>query len=104
MDDVQWLLAENITTGAVIGFIVGLLVRFASKTIQFVLFAQFLLLKWLEARNIVIVDWERLSMGLVSSQEIIVGEASAIVDAVLEMGVFGASLAAGFYIGQRLAK
>ena len=104
MNEMQWLLAENVSTGALIGLLVGVLVRFATKAIQMLLIAQFLLLKWLETRNIVMVDWDRLSMGLIQSQEVLVGQARNLVDTLMEMGVFGASLAAGFYIGQRLAK
>lgn len=104
MNEMQWLLAENVSTGALIGLLVGVLVRFATKAIQMLLIAQFLLLKWLETRNIVMVDWDRLSMGLIQSQEVLVGQATNLVDTLMEMGVFGASLAAGFYIGQRLAK
>lgn len=104
MDEWQWLLTENVTTGAIIGFLVGALVRLATKAVQFLLIAQFLILKLLEARGIVMVDWDRLTMGVVETQEIVVGQASNLVDTMMEMGVFGASLAVGFYIGQRLAK
>jgi len=102
--DLQWLMAENLTQGALIGLIVGVLTRFAIKAIQVLLLIQFVLLKWLEARNIIIVDWDRLSMGLIESQEIIVGQANSLVETLTEMGLFGASLAVGFFVGQKIAK
>ena len=102
--DMQWMLAENITTGALIGLTVGVLARFAVKAVQILLLIQFILLKWLEARNIIMVDWERLSMGLVEAQEIVVGQANSLVETLTEMGLFGASLAVGFFVGQKVAK
>jgi len=45
-----------------------------------------------------------LSMGLIESQEIIVGQANSLVETLTEMGLFGASLAVGFFVGQKIAK
>ena len=102
--DIPSLLAENITQGFLIGFLVGLVVKVASKTVRNMLILQFILLKYLESRNILIVDWHRLTGGMLGSQEVVVGRAQELIDTVAEMGVFGAALAGGFLLAQRFCK
>lgn len=100
--DLPSLLAENITQGVIIGFLVGMAVQVASKTVRNMLILQFILLKYLESRNILIVDWHRLTGGLLGSQEVVVGRAQELIDTVVEMGVFGGALAAGFLLARRV--
>ena len=102
--DLPSLLAENIAQGFIIGLLVGLVVRVASKTVRNMLILQFILLKYLESRNILIVDWHRLTGGMLGSQEVVVGHAQELLDTLVEMGVFGAALAGGFILAQRLFK
>ena len=102
--DIPSLLAENITQGFLIGFLVGLVVKVASKTVRNMLILQFILLKYLESRNILIVDWHRLTGGMLGSQEVVVGQAQELFDTVVEMGVFGGALAGGFFLAQRVFK
>ena len=98
------LLAENISQGFIIGFLVCLVVKFASKGVRNLLIVQFILIKFLESRNIVIVDWHRLTNGLIGKEEVVVGQAQELLDTLVEMGVFGAALAGGFILAQRLFK
>ena len=98
------MLAENITQGFLIGFLVGLVVKVASKTVRNMLILQFILLKYLELRNILIVDWHRLTGGMLGSQEVIVGQAQELFDTVVEMGLFGGALAGGFLVARRVIK
>ena len=102
--DVAALLTENILQGVILGIIFGALFQLASKYIQAFLLFQFILFKWLEARNIIIVDWNRLTFGLLDTPDIIIGQAQDLFDSLLEMGIFGASLVLGFLIGRRLKK
>ena len=102
--DIPSLLAENITQGFLIGFLVGLVVKVASKTVRNMLILQFILLKYLESRNILIVDWHRLTGGMLGSQEVVVGRAQELIDTVAEMSVFGAALAGGFLLARRVFK
>jgi len=102
--DITALLAENIVQGFVIGLLVGIVVRVASKGIRNLLIIQFVGLKYLESRNILIVDWHRLSNGLIGQQELAVGKAQEMFDTVIEMGIFGAALAGGFLLAQRFGK
>jgi len=102
--DLPSLLAENIVQGFIIGLLVGLVVRMASKTVRNLLIIQFILLKYLESRNILIVDWNRLTNGLLGEKELVIGEAQKLLDTVIEMGIFGAALAGGFLLAQRFGK
>ena len=52
--DVTTILTENIAVGFVIGFLIGILVKIASKAIRNLLILQLIVIKWLEARNILI--------------------------------------------------
>ena len=102
--DLPSLLAENITQGFIIGLLVGLVVKLASKAVRNLLIVQFILMKYLESRNILIVDWHRLTGGMLGSQELMVGQAQELLDTVVEMGVFGGALAGGFLLSQRVFK
>lgn len=102
--DITTLLAENIVQGFIIGLLVGFVVRVASKAVRNLLILQFIGLKYLESRNIIIIDWHRLSNGLIGQQELAIGKAQEMIDTVIEMGIFGVALAAGFLLVQRIGK
>ena len=102
--DITALLAENIVQGFIIGLLVGFVVRVASKAIRNLLILQFIGLKYLEPRNIIIIDWHRLSNGLIGQQELAIGKAQEMIDTLVEMGIFGAALAGGFLLAQRFGK
>ena len=76
----------------------------ASKTVRNLLIVQFILLKYLESRNILIVDWNRLTNGLLSQKDLVIGEAQNLFDTAVEMGIFGATLAGGFPLAQRFGE
>ena len=102
--DIGALLAENIVQGFLIGLVIGLVVRVASKAIRNLLILQFVLLKYLESRNLLIIDWHRLTNGLIGQKELVIGQAQDLIDTVVEMGIFGAALAGGFFLAQRIGK
>lgn len=102
--DITALLAENLAQGFVIGVILGLVINMASKAVRNLLIFQFIVLKWLEARNIIIVDWHRMSGGFIGKQEVVVNQSVDLIESLVEMGVFGAALAAGFLLARRIGK
>ena len=102
--DLPALLAENIVQGFIVGLVVGLVVRVASKAVRNLLILQFLLLKYLESRNLLIIDWHGLTNGLLGQKELVIGEAQNLFDTVVEMDVFGGALAGGFLLAQRIGK
>ena len=102
--DITALLAENLAQGFVIGLVIGLVINMASKAVRNLLIFQFIVLKWLEARNIIIVDWHRMSGGFIGKQEVVVNQSVDLIESLVEMGVFGVALAAGFLLAQRIVK
>jgi uncharacterized membrane protein (Fun14 family) len=102
--DITALLAENIAQGVVIGLILGLAIDMASKAVRNLLIIQFVLIKWLEARNIVIIDWNRLTYGLLGNEDLVSNQSAKLFESLVEMGIFGAALVAGFLVSQRLSK
>ena len=84
--------------GIIVGLILGIIWSMAAKFLQLFLLGEFLLLKWLESRDIVTVDWERLSMGLIDSSNNAAEEAVTLLESLLDMGVFTANIAIGFFI------
>jgi len=102
--DLVPLLSESLVQGLVLGFVFGVVVKMASKAVTAFLVAFFVFLKWLETRNIVIVDWHRLTYGVLGSEEFAVNQATALVESLIELGAFGAALAAGFLLSRRVVK
>jgi len=102
--DIVALLAENIVQGFLIGLVIGLVVRVATKAIRNLLILQFVMLKYLESRNLLIIDWHRLTNGLIGQKELVIGQAQDLLDTVVEMGIFGGALAGGFLLAQRIGK
>ena len=102
--DVTTILTENIAVGFVIGFLIGILVKIASKAIRNLLILQLIIVKWLEARNILIVDWHRLTNGLIGQQELVLNQTTDMFESLIEMGVFGGALLGGFMLSKRIGK
>ena len=48
------------------------------------------------------VDWERLIMGLKQNSGRAVDEIISVMESVVELGMFGASVALGFYLVQKV--
>jgi uncharacterized membrane protein (Fun14 family) len=98
------LLSENVTQGLIIGTIIGAVFQLATKAIRLILIIQFVTIKWLEARNIIVIDYHRLTAGLLGKEEFVLQEAQSMFDSLVEMGVFGGALALGFFIGRKITK
>ncbi len=60
----------------------------ASKVLQWFLIGEFILLKWLESRGILVVDWERLTLGLVENGNKALEEAVTLLESFVELGTF----------------
>ena len=84
--------------GIIVGLILGIIWSMAAKFLQLFLLGEFLILKWLESRDIITVDWERLSMGLIDGGSNAAEEAVTLLESLLDMSVFTANIAIGFYI------
>ena len=98
------MLGENVTQGLIIGIIIGAVFQLATKAIRLILIIQFVTLKWLEARNIIVIDYHRLTAGLLGKEEFVIQEAQSMLDSLLEIGIFGGALALGFFVGRKITK
>ena len=96
-------LGNSALQGLVLGVIAAFLFKIASTTIKFFFVTQFLLLKWLEVRGIVIVDWHRLTFGSLEETDLI-QQVDSMLNALLETSSFGLSAFAGFYLARRFIK
>ena len=102
--DLVSLLGEGSAQGFVIGFVVGLMLKVASKAIASFLVVFFLLLKWLEARSIVIVDWHRMTYGVLGTEELVLNQGTELIASLIELGAFGLALVGGLVLAYRLGK
>ena len=102
--DIIPLLGENVTQGLIIGITIGALFQLATKAIRLMLIIQFITIKWLEARNIIVIDYHRLTAGLLGKEDFVLQEAQTMLDSLIEMGIFGAALALGFFLGRKITK
>lgn len=96
-------LSNSALQGLVLGVLAAFLFKIASNIIKFLFAIQFILLKWLETRGIVIVDWHRLTFGLLEETNL-VQQADSMLNALLETGSFGLAALAGFYLTRRFTK
>ena len=96
------LLGTAAIEGVILGAVLGLIWAMATKALQWFLLLQIILLKWLESRRIQTVDWERLTMGLMENSGRAVDEIVSVMESVVELGMFGASVAVGFFIVHKL--
>ena len=78
---------ENIAVGFVIGFLIGILVKIASRPYVISLSSNHHY-QMLEARNILIVDWHRLTNGLIGQQEMVLNQTNDMFESLIEMGIW----------------
>ena len=83
--------------GLVLGIIAAFVFNFASKVIKILLIVQFIILKWLESRRIVIVDWSKISFGLIDDTDL-VQQADSLLASLIETGSFGTAAIIGFIV------
>ncbi len=87
--------------GLIVGVITGLVFKMATNILKWFILIEFALLKWLESRGIVAVDWERLTMGLIDIGIDAGAQTQSILVSISEMGTFGLGFFAGFAAVER---
>ena len=104
METSAWveLFGSAVIEGLIPGAILTLVWSMATKVLQWFLIGQFILLKWLESRDIVTVDWERLTLGLIENSTAITQEALTLLKSTLELGAYGLSIALGFALVKKI--
>jgi len=96
-------LGSSVLQGFVLGILTAFLFKIATNMIKFLIVGQFILFKWLESRNIIIVDWHRLTFGLVEESNLF-EQADSLFNSLMETGSFGIAAIVGFLVVQRYSK
>jgi|TARA_B110000263_G_C15238339_1_gene478117 uncharacterized membrane protein (Fun14 family) len=97
-------LSFSLLEGVLIGIIFGLIFKLATKVIKIFILVQFLIIKWLESRDILIVDWQRLTLGLMDVANSLDAAIETILYSVVETGIFGLGVLAGIMITTQIKK
>lgn len=89
-------------SGAVIGGIIGFAFKKIAKVIAVLVGLELALFKFLESREIIAVDWNRLTGGFVEATETAAsGTPPSWVDTILSTLSVSAGFTGGFYLGFR---
>lgn len=85
--------------GAVIGGLIGFAAKKMAKVLAVVVGVQLMLFRYLESREILLVDWDRLSAGLVTTRDRADGTEIHWLESALSTLSLGAGFTSGFLIG-----
>ena len=88
--------------GLIVGVIIGVIADNISSKIKWFLIIQFIVFKLLESQAIIIIDWDRLTMGLLEYSAEATVKADSLLATVLEMGAFSGSFVAGMILGKKI--
>ncbi|QFU83839.1 FUN14 domain-containing protein [Natronorubrum aibiense] len=84
---------------AVLGGVLGVAAKQVAKLAAILIGVQLMAFRYLESQEIVTVDWNRLSAGLLEAQSQTQAQASHWFESVLAMLSVGVGFASGFLIG-----
>ena len=87
--------------GLIVGVVTGLVFKLATNLLKWFILIEFALLKWLESRGIVAVDWERMTLGLIDIGIDTSAQTQSLLVSISEMGTFGLGFFAGFAAVER---
>jgi len=96
------LLGSAAIEGVLLGAILALIWSMAAKFLQWFLIGEIIVLKWLESRDIVVVDWERLTLGIAGNSTVFAQEALTLLESTIELGAYGLSITAGFMLVRKI--
>jgi uncharacterized membrane protein (Fun14 family) len=88
--------------GALIGALIGFTAKKVAKLIALIIGLQLALFKFLESREILTVDWEALTAGIVETGGAVGdGAPPSWIETILSTLSVGAGFTGGFYLGFR---
>ena len=87
--------------GLIVGVVTGLVFKLATNLLKWFILIEFALLKWLESRGIVAVDWERMTLGMIDIGIDTSAQTQSLLVSISEMGTFGLGFFAGFAAVER---
>ena len=93
-------LGLELGTGAVIGFIIGYAFKMVAKVVAVIVGLQLALFSYLESRGILIVQWDRLSGGLLEATDVATAsQPPSWMTSVISTLSVGAGFTGGFLVG-----
>ncbi|ELZ10034.1 FUN14 domain-containing protein [Natrialba aegyptia] len=95
-------LALEFIAGAVLGGLLGFGTKRVAKLIAIIFGIELMVVRYLQSQGIVIVDWDRLSAGLITTQEQTVSNAGVTahwIDSLLSVASIAVGFTSGFLIG-----
>ena len=90
-------LGLELGSGAVIGGLIGFAAKKLAKLLAVIIGVELALFKFLESKGILSVDWERLTNGLVSTQEKV--QNPGWIEPIISTLSIGAGFTGGFLVG-----
>ncbi|NHX35539.1 MULTISPECIES: FUN14 domain-containing protein [Halolamina] len=91
-------------SGALIGALIGFAAKKVAKIIAVLVGIELALFKFLESREIITVDWDKLTSGMMgASQDAASGTPPSWLDTILSTVSVSAGFTGGFYVGWRRA-
>ncbi|WP_254768363.1 FUN14 domain-containing protein [Salinilacihabitans rarus] len=87
--------------GAAIGALMGFAAKKIAKLIAVIIGIQLVVFRFLESKGILVVDWERLSAGLLKTSERAQNADAQWIEPILSTLSVGAGFVGGFMIGFR---
>ena len=98
MTDTLSAIGSSGLQGIIIGIVSRMIVDLTTQVIKWFLLIEFLILKYLESRGIIIVDWGRLTFGLMEFNQKVSEQTISIFIAILETGAFGVGFLGGYFL------
>lgn len=92
-------LGLEIGSGAVLGYISGLLAKKMTKIVAILVGGLLLFAKWLEGQGVISVDWTAVSGGLVDVGSAAAGAAPTLFERVVSTLGLGGGFSVGFFLG-----
>ena len=68
----------------------------SSQIIKWFLVIQFGILKFLESQNVIVVDWEKLTLGAIQVSQVVAEQSVSVIVSIFETGSFGIGFFGGY--------
>ena len=82
--------------GAILGCLSRVIVEVSTQIIKWFLIIQFGILKFLESQNVIVVDWEKLTLGAIQVSQVVAEQSVSVIVSILETGSFGIGFFGGY--------
>ena len=104
METSMWigLLGPAAIQGVVLGAVLAFIWSMATKLLKWLLIGEIILFKWLESRDIIVVNWERLTLGVLENGAAVAQDALTLLESTIELSTYGLSITLGFILVRKI--